>query len=325
MFGFVLALLPVSSALGVDYAAGFVNPADLGQRPGIRIVLGGFSGVYEQTREAILYDNFGNFTGWIPVSRIRLWEGPQPWIGVAYESEGRGIAFQVQPEVFSFSGDREKVYAPDYTLIQDLEQHTRTFIHRYVLSGGGTWGTFRAGLEMAVREGVTVTERVDHLAFTRTETRSGYRGYDLAVGAAYLRHPIRVDGYLMAPLSEEGGELPLVMVAGVEALGAQAYPTHLRISYRQERVAGSRTTEEIRLATRQAILDRYLLGLAASGVRDNTWTPVLSFITGYQQSFYGDLSVVVGADARIFPRREAGTERIAGSLTRIYAYLVFRL
>ena len=82
MLAGLLALLPFGSALGVDYAAGFLNPADLGRASGYRVVLGGAGNLYEQTREAVLYDNFGNFSGWIPTARIRAFAGPEIWVGV---------------------------------------------------------------------------------------------------------------------------------------------------------------------------------------------------------------------------------------------------
>ncbi len=324
MLGMVLALLPVGSALGVDYAAGFLNPADLGRSPGFRLVMGGAGVLYEQTREAVLYDNFGNFSGWIPTARVRAFAGPEVWVGAAYETPDRGLAFQIQPEVFSFTADRRKVYAPDYTLVQDVETTTRTVIHRYVLSGGGAWGPFRAGLEMAYREGVSETEQVDHLATTRTVFRQGYRGYDLAVGGIWERTPLRLDVYGMVPLSEEGGELPRVLQLGVEVLGAQAFPTHLRMTYRQERTGNART-EVLRLATRQAILDRYVLGLGGAGVREDRWFPVFSFFVGYQRGFTGDFSVMGGADVRLLPREQDGAERMTRSLTRLYAYFVLRI
>jgi len=324
MLAGLLSLLPLGSVLGVDDAACFVNPADLGRASGYRVVLGGAGDLYEQTREAVLYDNFGNFSGWIPTARIRAFSKPEVWVGVAWETPGRGLAFQIQPEVFAFTADRRKVYAPDYTLLEDRETSTREVVHRYVLSGGGAWGGFRAGLEMAYREGVTVTEQVDHLAGTRTELREGYRGYDLGVGGVWEQTPFRLDAWGMFPLSEEGGKLPIVVQVGAELLGAQTFPTHIRLAYRQERTGNART-EILGLSTRQAILDQYILGLAGAGVREGGWFPLLSFFAGYQRGFFSDLSLVGGADVQLLPREQSTVERISRSLTRLYAYLVFRI
>lgn len=309
-----------------DYAVSFLNPAFLGSREGTRMVLGGVGSLYEQTREAMLYDNFDQFAGWIPVARSRTFGPVHPWVGVSVERSDQGISFQIQPETILQTVDRSRSYAPDYTVVEDQEVRTTQISHRYTLAAGGRIaGGIRAGVEMAYREGVMVVEQIDHRRGDQQTQRQGYRGWDALVGGAWKTPHMTLWVRGQIPFGERGWETPQRGQIGVEFLGAQTFPVFVGLHYFQDRTGGDLTRESWEMVSRQAILDRYLFGVLARAVRENgtSWYPVMGFFTGYQETFWGRLSLVTGAHVEMLPVVDQGTQRIRHSLAQLYLYTVY--
>ncbi len=309
-----------------DYAAGWLNPAFLGNREGIRMVLGGMGNLYEQTREARLYDNFDRFAGWIPTARSRVWSPWHPWIGISLERSGNGVAFQIQPEQVERVVDRSRVYAADYTLLEDREVTVTRITHRYgVAAGGRIRETFRMGAEIAYREGAQVITTTDHLTGTVVTDRQGYRGWDIRMGSALAFPGGVIWGQGQIPITQQGWEDPYKAEAGIEFTGAQVFPVHVSVTYARE-WRGNTDIEHWQLVSRQAILDRYLFGIVARAVNEGAqWFPVMGVFTGYQESFWGRVGFIVGASVAALPLQDEGETRVQRSQTRVYLYGVYTL